>query len=80
MKRFACAALLLLALSSGTAQAQESPAAHRGSSWSVSAWTALVELVGAIFGGNQGSHLAPRTTTLDNDCGSFIDPTGGCRH
>ncbi len=80
MKRIALAALLLLALSAGAGRAQESPVAHLGGSWSANVWVTLVDLVEAIFGANPGPPPPPpNTTTSDNDCGSYIDPTGGCR-
>lgn len=78
MRRIAWAALLLLALSTGAAQAQESPAAHRDFSWLASGWEALADLVEAIFASGPKPTPPPETTTADGDCGSYIDPTGGC--
>ncbi len=42
-------------------------------------WTALLMLAlwQAIFGATPTP--PPHTATLDGDCGSFVDPTGGCR-
>ena len=75
MKRVTSVALLLLALSVGAVQAQESPSAAPHVSW----FAALADLVEAIFGANPGPTPPPNTTNVDNDCGAYIDPTGGCR-
>jgi hypothetical protein len=80
MRRIALAALLLLALSSGVVQAQESRAAHHDVSWSANFWATLADLVQAIFAPDQEPTSPPKTPTLDRECGSFIDPTGGCSH
>lgn len=79
MKKVACTALLLLALSAGAVQAQESSAARLDVSWLTNSWVALVDLVQATFVG-QTPATPPNTITLDNDCGAAIDPTGGCGH
>jgi hypothetical protein len=79
MRRIALAALLLLALSSSAVQAQESRAAHLGASWLTNCWEALVGLVEVIVVADQKPASPPSTTTLDNDCGAGMDPTGGCR-
>ena len=78
MKKVALAILLLLALSSGAAQAQESSAAHSGS-WLANSWEALADLVEVIFGADP-TPTPPPSSIIDNDCGAAIDPTGGgCR-
>lgn len=77
MKKVALAALLMLALSTSAAQAQGSPAAQSGA-WLASYWEALADLVEVIFGADP-KPTPPPTTTIDNDCGAGIDPTGGCR-
>ena len=45
-------------------------------------WTALVLLAlwQALFGATPAPAPPPHTGTLAGDCGSFIDPTGGCGH
>lgn len=77
MKKIALAALLLLALSSGAVQAQESPAAHLDVSWSANFWEALADLVEAIFAADQKP--TPPPDIMGGDCGAGMDPTGGCR-
>ena len=77
MKRIAWAALLLLALSTGAVQAQESPAARHEASWSANLWSALADLVSAIFAPDQEPPSPPDIT--GGDCGAGMDPTGGCR-
>ena len=79
MKKVAWVALLLLALSAGAVRAQ-APGAAPHASWFANSWAALVDLVEAILGANPAPTPPPNTTTSDTDCGSFIDPTGGCRH
>jgi hypothetical protein len=80
MRRIAWAALLLLALTTGAVQAQESRAAHPDVSWSANFWATLADLAQAIFAPDQKPASSPSTTTLDSDCGAGMDPTGGCRH
>ncbi|HKH45542.1 MAG TPA: hypothetical protein VKM72_12835 [Thermoanaerobaculia bacterium] len=77
MKKVACAILLLLALSSGAVQAQESRAAHLDVSWSAAFWAALGDLVTAIFAPDQEPTSPP--DVMSGDCGAAMDPTGGCR-
>jgi hypothetical protein len=79
MRRIGWPALLLLALSTGAAQAQEAPAAHFGFSWLAGGWEALADLVEVIFAGDQELPAPPEATNVDGDCGAGIDPTGGCR-
>lgn len=74
MRKVAWVALFLLALSTGAAYAQQPPAPNPHASW----LAALVELWEAFFGATPTP--PPHTNILDGDCGSFIDPTGGCRH
>lgn len=78
MRRIAWAALLLLALSTGAAQAQESPAARLDFSWLASGWEALADLVEVIFASGPKPTPPPETTNADGDCGAGMDPTGGC--
>lgn len=78
MRRIAWAALLLLALTTGAVQAQESRAAHPDVSWSANFWATLAELVQAIFAPDQEPTSPP--SIMAGDCGAYIDPTGGCRH
>jgi len=77
MKKITCVALVLLALSSGAVQAQELPS-HHDVSWAAHFWEALADLVEAIFTADP-KPTPPPSSTVDSDCGSFIDPTGGCR-
>jgi hypothetical protein len=77
MRRIAWAALLLLALSTGAIQAQESPAARHESSWAANVWTALADLMSAIFASAPEPQSPPNI--MGGDCGAYIDPTGGCR-
>lgn len=79
MRRIVGAAFVLLALSTGVAQAQEAPAARLGFSWLAGGWEALADLVEFIFAGDQELPAPPESTNVDGDCGAGIDPTGGCR-
>jgi hypothetical protein len=79
MRRIVWAALLLLALSTGAAQAQESPAARLDLSWLASGWEALADLVEVIFAADQEPPSPSDPTNVDRDCGAAMDPTGGCR-
>lgn len=78
MKKVAWAIFLLLALSSGAAQAQKSRAAHHDVSWSANFWAALGDLMTAIFAFEK-EPTSPPADIMGRDCGVFIDPTGGCR-
>lgn len=78
MRRIVWAALLLFALSTGAAQAQESPAARLDLSWLAGGWEALADLMEVIFAGDQELPPPPESTNVDGDCGAGIDPTGGC--
>ena len=77
MRRIAWAALLLLALSTGAALAQESPAARHEASWGANFWSALVDLVSAIIAPDPEPSSPP--AIMGGDCGAAMDPTGGCR-
>ena len=77
MRRIAWAALLLLALSTGAALAQESPAARHEASWATNVWSALADLMTAIFAPDQEPQSPPNI--MGGDCGAAMDPTGGCR-
>lgn len=79
MRRIVWAALLLLTLSAGAAQAQESPATRLNLSWLASGWEALADLVEVMFAADQEPPSPPDPTNMDSDCGAGIDPTGGCR-
>jgi len=77
MKKVTWVALLLLALSAGAVQAQESPGAHLGGSWSANVWATLVDLMTAIFAPDPAPTSPP--AIMGGDCGAGMDPTGGCR-
>jgi hypothetical protein len=77
MRRIAWTALLLLALSTGGALAQESPAARHDVSWAASLWEAFAHLVEALFTADQVP--PPPSDIMGGDCGAAMDPTGGCR-
>jgi hypothetical protein len=77
MRRIAWATLLLLALSTGAAQAQESPAARHEASRVANFWAALADVVSAIFVPDQEPSSPP--DIMGGDCGAGMDPTGGCR-
>lgn len=79
MKKVSLAALLMLALSTGTAQAQESTAARLGASWLAHYWEALAQFVETILPAEDQPAPPPASTGAETQCGAAIDPTGGCK-
>lgn len=79
MKKVTLAALFVLVLSAGTAQAQESPATRLGASLLANYWEALAQFVETIFPAEDKPAPPPASTGADTDCGAAIDPTGGCK-
>lgn len=79
MKKVSLAALLVLTLSAGAAQAQESPATRLDTSWLANYWEALTNFVETIFPAEDNPAPPPTSTGADTDCGAGIDPTGGCK-
>ena len=77
MRRIAWVALLLLALSTGAALAQETPAARHEASGAANVWNALTNLMSAIFA--PAPEPTPPPSIMGGDCGAAMDPTGGCR-
>lgn len=79
MKKVSLAALLVLALSAGAAQAQESPATRLDASWLAHYWAALAQFVETIFPAEDKPAPPPASTGAETQCGAAIDPTGGCK-
>lgn len=79
MKKISLAALLVLALSAGAAQAQESPATRLNISWLANYWEALAQFVEIILPAEDQPAPPPASTGAETQCGAAIDPTGGCR-